>query len=390
VSALDQVLSAGETGVDEDLVRRVLGIADREAFFELAGAIVAHDPKAALHALHRAFEKGLDARELAEGLAEHVRHLLILRVDPEAADLVAASADELKRLRAQCEGWSEADLMRLLRLASEASWPMRDSPQPLIHLEAAVLQMATLEPAETLAEILARLEALEQRLTGAPAAPGPAAARAGTGGGAPGRHAAPPPRAEGPLPRAEGPPARADAPTRPPARSAGGSGTPGSGGRPPAAHGYAAPGWSAPGGSAPLEADAAAATATLDEPVEFDDGLEQRWKAALTGINARKRMLGAFLEESRFLGLARDGVLLAMDELHMAVVGEQENRALIVEEVGRAFGRPLALHCVLPVACAPVRRPGPEDVKPMIERAMEWFEGEVIERPTRPAERANG
>jgi len=36
---------------------------------------------------------------------------------------------------------------------------MRESPQPLIHLEAAVLQMATLEPGETLARLLQRLEA---------------------------------------------------------------------------------------------------------------------------------------------------------------------------------------------------------------------------------------
>jgi DNA polymerase III gamma/tau subunit len=152
VSALDQVLSAGETKIDEAVVRRVLGIADRERFFGLAGAITKRDPKAALQALNEAFTKGLDPRELAEGLAEHIRHLLILKVDPAAEDLVAASADDLQRLRAQTEGWSEHDLLRLLRLVTESLWPMKESPQPMLHLEAAVLQMATLEPGETLAK----------------------------------------------------------------------------------------------------------------------------------------------------------------------------------------------------------------------------------------------
>src|SRR5262245_15798779 len=69
VSALDQVVSAGESKIDEELVRRVLGIADREAFFAIAGAITSHDPKGALTALHEAFTKGVDARELAEGLS---------------------------------------------------------------------------------------------------------------------------------------------------------------------------------------------------------------------------------------------------------------------------------------------------------------------------------
>ncbi|HUK64670.1 MAG TPA: DNA polymerase III subunit gamma/tau, partial [Dongiaceae bacterium] len=163
VSALDQVVSAGEKQVDEALVRRVLGIADREAFFAIADAVTKHDPKAALAALHDGFGKGLDPRDIAEGLAEHIRHLLVLSVDPEAEELIPVSHDDLGRLRAQGEGWSEHDLLRLLRIASEAQWPMRDSPQPLVHLEAAVVQMATLEPGETLAQLLDRLSALEQR-----------------------------------------------------------------------------------------------------------------------------------------------------------------------------------------------------------------------------------
>ena len=139
VSALDQVVSAGEREVDAALVRRVLGLADREVFFALGGAILERDPKATLVALHQAFDRGLDARELAEGLAEHVRHLLILRVDPEGSDLVPASAEEIVRMRAQAEGWSEADLLRLLRIASDVQWPLRESPHPMIHLEAAVV-----------------------------------------------------------------------------------------------------------------------------------------------------------------------------------------------------------------------------------------------------------
>src|SRR5215470_2671100 len=151
VSALDQVVSAGETRIDEEIVRRVLGIADRESFFALAEAITRRDPKAALASLHEAFAKGLDPRDLAVGLSEHVRHLLVLKVDPQAEDLVAASAGDLERLHAQAARWTEYDLLRLLRLASEVTTPMKESPQPLIHLEAAVLQMATLEPGETLA-----------------------------------------------------------------------------------------------------------------------------------------------------------------------------------------------------------------------------------------------
>src|SRR5439155_2685434 len=46
VSALDQVVSAGEGAITDELVRRVLGIADREVFFTLGGAILSRDPRA--------------------------------------------------------------------------------------------------------------------------------------------------------------------------------------------------------------------------------------------------------------------------------------------------------------------------------------------------------
>src|SRR5262245_47661902 len=53
VSGLDQVVSAGESTIDEDLVRRVLGIPDRESFFQIAEGIVKHDPAAVLESLHQ-------------------------------------------------------------------------------------------------------------------------------------------------------------------------------------------------------------------------------------------------------------------------------------------------------------------------------------------------
>src|SRR5262249_45233628 len=48
VSALDQVVSAGETAIDEALVRRVLGIPDHESYFRIVGAVLARDPQTTL------------------------------------------------------------------------------------------------------------------------------------------------------------------------------------------------------------------------------------------------------------------------------------------------------------------------------------------------------
>ncbi|TMQ62396.1 MAG: DNA polymerase III subunit gamma/tau [Candidatus Eisenbacteria bacterium] len=380
VSALDQVVSAGEAEVSEELVRRVLGIADREAFFGVAAAILARDPKATLAKLHEAFEKGLDATDLAEGLSEHIRHLLILRVDPGAAELVPATAEEIARMREQAHGWPEADLLRLLRLISESVWPMRDSPQPLILLEAAVLQMASLEPGETLAELLERLEALEQRLEGStsgPAAgppstrvasPAPSAATRSAGAGGAG---ASPPSASASGPRAPAEEMRA-APARASADVATSRPTP----MRLHASEVAAERSPAPAGGTA----SAAATATLDA---IDPELLTGWSQVIAAINEKKRMLGAFLQECQFLGLGPHAILLGMDDLHRSVVDERDNRAMVAHEAARVFGRRLAIQYA-PLGTPP--RPKARDLDPLIDRTIAWFEGEPVERSSQNPE----
>jgi len=371
VSALDQVVSSGETPVDEDLVRRVLGIADREAFFQVVEAIVRRDPKRALAALHQAFEKGLDPLELAQGLAEHLRHLLVLKVDPEAAELVPATAEELERLRGQAAGWSEHDLLRLMKLAADLSIPMRDSSQPMIHLEAAVMQMATLEPGELLAQLLERLEGLEKRLGGgAGATPDDP-----SGGATPGTPASGPFGGRSPTHPA---PARSTS-----ARSAiPGSRSPQA---PPAGPLAVAPGV-APGvapipvttvdATAVTAATAATAVVDADAP-RLDEDVERRWQSVIETVNAQKRMLGAFLQESRLVGVTGRELALAMDPLHRSVVDERENRGLVERVATEVFGAPLTLRCEAESNAPPPRRAA--DFKPLVDRAIAWFQGDIIQ-----------
>ncbi len=161
VSALDQVASTGRATVDEAAVTEVLGLVSREAFFELADPIFARDPAGTLAALTRAYGAGFDPKDLAEGLLEHFRNVLVLKVDANATDLLAATPEEAARYLAQSADHSSGDILRLLRLTTDVIGLLRDAAQPLLHVEAALLEMAHLEPGRTLADILARLEEIE-------------------------------------------------------------------------------------------------------------------------------------------------------------------------------------------------------------------------------------
>lgn len=415
VSALDQVISAGEPKVDEELVRRVLGIADREAFFRLGEAITNGDTRGTLTELHRSFEKGMDPRDLCEGLAEHFRAVLVMKVDPEkGGELVAASTEDLERLKTQGAAWAEADLLRLVRIAAEAQWPMRDSPQPVVHLEAAVLQMATLERAESVAMLLERLDALEQRLAGAggvlptspmraPFTPQPsmppqpqfAPNPPTTASAAPSAPSAPPARSAS-RPAASPGAGSGAAPlsgwTPPPPRGGGGSGSSGNT-APRASADAVAPAPQSPPAPPPTRAQAptppaespAAAPAprtqsgtALAEPPVLDAEIESRWQQAIEAVIVRKRMLGEFLKECRLEGVSGDHLVLAMDSLRRSVIDAAESKAEVGQELRRLFGRPLDIRCT-ELGPEAIKRPRTADeVKPLIDRAIEFFDGEVL------------
>jgi hypothetical protein len=125
-------------------------------------------------------------------------------------------------------------------------------------------------------------------------------------------------------------------------------------------------------------ASGSAATAVAEHPVELDEATQRCWQETLVRINARKRMLGAFLEESRFLGCAEGKILMAMDDLHRAVVEEKENRALVAEELLRAFGRPLELRCLPADPSEMPQKPAAGEVKEMVARTVAWFGGEAV------------
>jgi len=310
---------------------------------------------------------------------------------------VAASNEDLARLKQQGEGWADTDLLRLMRLAAECQWPMRDSPQPLVHLEAAVLQMATLEPAESVAALIERLEALERKLAGsggssvsavaaAPTARGAAASSSRTHGFVPpalrGAMPAAPTRQERPdlpaLPEMPPWPSQPEIPLTPAHPEVPASPTPPPPAPPPQAVGAAT-----------------AATRTTNtavaEVAELDETIQSSWQATIVAVSGRKRMLGAFLEETRLVGVAGGTLVLAMDDLHRSVVDAPEARAMVEEELARSFGRTLGLRCGPGVPNTPEHRAAKADrLKPIIDRAMEIFDGEVIERPNSDASAGHG
>jgi DNA polymerase-3 subunit gamma/tau len=153
VSLLDQLASVGADSVTVDDVARVLGIPDIEVFFSLSDGIASHDTSATLSALEAAMDAGFDARDLVDGLVEHLRNLLLVQATPSPERLVGRIADYEKHKGASST-IGEEDLVRLLRIGIEAQASVKWSTQPALIVELALVRMARLTSSVDIADVL--------------------------------------------------------------------------------------------------------------------------------------------------------------------------------------------------------------------------------------------
>ena len=200
---LDQVIAYGGTAIDDEQVAQVLDLIDRHLLLSLLSAAVDGDAPAALAACGRAAETGIDAKRLGENLVGLLRDLVVLRLAPEAASqLVEGSEEEIAGLRAIAERTDAGRLRRMFRALVKEQEDLAWAPAPFAVLEMACVRLATMASGDDVARLLARLDALERRLSGGEAPPS-----GGDGGRSP---AGPAAGSGGDRPRARSKPARAE------------------------------------------------------------------------------------------------------------------------------------------------------------------------------------
>jgi len=172
-SLLDLVLCYGGEKVGEADAAQVLGVADSRALSGLLQAVGESDPAAVLARLDALLEAGADPVQIHQGLVEHVRNLLVVRVLKEPSSFLAAGAEEVAEWREVAAPFGEVELLRLLRLLARGEQEVRYASQPRYLLEGLLVRCCFLD----------RLKDLEEVLRGLDGAPADTTRGGKTGGG---------------------------------------------------------------------------------------------------------------------------------------------------------------------------------------------------------------
>ena len=140
LSIFDQMVSFSGNNITYQDVITNLNVLDYEYYFGMVEDILANDINSILLLLNEVINKGFDAQNFIQGLASHLRNLLLGK-DPRVVGLMEVSNQLKDRYVKQAERCSTEFLLKSLDIANECDINFRSANNKRLHLEIALLKM---------------------------------------------------------------------------------------------------------------------------------------------------------------------------------------------------------------------------------------------------------
>jgi DNA polymerase-3 subunit gamma/tau len=171
VSTLDQLAASTSNSIDAQSVLQLVGAVDEESLLRLCDMIVDRDTAGALLFVEELAEQGQDLGRLVADLLEHLRHLLLVQHMDHVPDSLPVTEETKELLRQQANQLPEPTVLRLIDLLAVAVEDTRQGADPRLPLELALVKVTRPHSDLSRESLAHRVELLEARPTGKPAAP---------------------------------------------------------------------------------------------------------------------------------------------------------------------------------------------------------------------------
>jgi DNA polymerase III subunit gamma/tau len=155
-STLDQVIAYSGSAVQDEDVRTILGVLDRDLLLAFVEKVAETDPAGLLALVDQVLETGHDPALFLNNLMEQFRDLLLLKIVSDPGKSLGMAEDDLKALGVFKETFSQEDLLRIMDAIAREESRIRYSPQPRYLLEALAVRLCHLTHLEPLEDLLAK------------------------------------------------------------------------------------------------------------------------------------------------------------------------------------------------------------------------------------------
>lgn len=161
LTMLEQAAAFADGKITTQTIDLAFGATGRNYAGTLLDHLVARDANGVLKTIDHASDAGTDMQVLIRSLIAEFRNLLVGRIDGELLSRDLAPEDA-ERAVARSKQFTQAQIIRALRLLTEALATARSSGHPRLELETALLRYVLASEDNTLDAISARVSALEE------------------------------------------------------------------------------------------------------------------------------------------------------------------------------------------------------------------------------------
>lgn len=170
-SLLDQIFAFHEGRVTSEIVQSIFGVMSRETFFEIDKAAKEGDLGKAFEITDRIFGEGKDLSHFLEGLIDHFRTLLLVKLSGKNAPFLSISSQDRQQYENAAQLYTQEQCLTILEHLLQAQQEIRFSPSPKISTEAILLKILRIHQRLPIEVLVQKLHELEKRLEASPSQP---------------------------------------------------------------------------------------------------------------------------------------------------------------------------------------------------------------------------
>ena len=160
---LERLVSSAGKDLTTDAVEQIIGLGSSALLQKLTTAITERDISKSLKTLNDLTKQGTDLSQCLDQLIGYFRDLRLLAIDNNLSDLIQSPQSDLSELKQKAEQMSVSRLSRIIKILMQTDRDIKQYGYPQLQLEAAFIQLNSLEEGIPLQEIIDKLSALEQK-----------------------------------------------------------------------------------------------------------------------------------------------------------------------------------------------------------------------------------
>jgi len=164
LSIFDQIVSFSDNNITYQGVIDNLNILDYEYYFRMVDAFLEKGIPKTLMLFNEIIEKGFDGHNFINGLASHLRNLLVCQ-DEVTIQLLEVGANMQDRYKTQAKKCIPAFIFDALNICGQSDIQYRSSKNQRLHVELALIQLCNIDPEKKNDDLAEEHTAIGQKMS---------------------------------------------------------------------------------------------------------------------------------------------------------------------------------------------------------------------------------